>query len=373
MLTTGIVRTLAVLVCGLILLGAAVEPALGADISGSFETKLALAAEDPHELSGGSELYINLDQFLQRTALHVGMKVSRGFPQEEIFDFDVDEAYLDYYGDSFDLRVGKQRVSWGTAVELNPTNILNPVDLSEPLGDRRAVWMAKLDYYTGNGLQVTGVYIPFFEPAAEQIPGLPSVTVYKPEATFENSEYAMKASLLGVRGFDASISYFSGYEDLPVPVKSDGGPIQKAIYPEVQTIGVDFATAIDDFGLWVEGAYSKPSGLPEYHHWVVGSDYRFGSGLYTAAQYYHREDAQGESNYLFGGIEKDFLSIHYWKVGAIYDLDSDSYMVIPEVTISLAEATDLVLGMRYLEDSEGTLRLSGQQESQVYGQLVMSF
>ena len=46
------------------------------------------------------------------------------------------ECYADLYSfllPSLDLRIGKQRIAWGTADRLNPTDNLNPDDFSDPL------------------------------------------------------------------------------------------------------------------------------------------------------------------------------------------------------------------------------------------------
>ena len=40
------------------------------------------------------------------------------------------EAFIDYYSDLVDVRFGKQVIAWGKADEINPTDILNPQDLS---------------------------------------------------------------------------------------------------------------------------------------------------------------------------------------------------------------------------------------------------
>jgi len=42
----------------------------------------------------------------------------------------LDEAYADIYLKNTDLRVGRQVVSWGTADGINPTNYINPRELS---------------------------------------------------------------------------------------------------------------------------------------------------------------------------------------------------------------------------------------------------
>jgi hypothetical protein len=49
-------------------------------------------------------------------------------------NLDLREAYVDLYGflfDNLDLRIGRQRIAWGTADKLNPTDNLNPDDLED--------------------------------------------------------------------------------------------------------------------------------------------------------------------------------------------------------------------------------------------------
>ena len=43
-------------------------------------------------------------------------------------DIQLNEAYLDFYFDKFDLRIGKQKMTWGKSDGLVVTNIVNPRD-----------------------------------------------------------------------------------------------------------------------------------------------------------------------------------------------------------------------------------------------------
>ncbi|MFN7133238.1 MAG: hypothetical protein ACK4N5_14260, partial [Myxococcales bacterium] len=45
---------------------------------------------------------------------------------------DVDRLYLDAYGESFDLRVGRQALNWGSGQFFNPTDPFPQVLLAEP-------------------------------------------------------------------------------------------------------------------------------------------------------------------------------------------------------------------------------------------------
>ncbi|MEO0206913.1 MAG: hypothetical protein ABIL22_09610, partial [candidate division WOR-3 bacterium] len=50
------------------------------------------------------------------------------------FEIDIREAYIDILKfplENIDLRIGRQRIAWGTADKINPTDNLNPLDLED--------------------------------------------------------------------------------------------------------------------------------------------------------------------------------------------------------------------------------------------------
>ena len=54
------------------------------------------------------------------------------------YNLEIREAYVQLYGflsPKLDLKIGRQRITWGTADKLNPTDNLNPYDLE----DRKSV------------------------------------------------------------------------------------------------------------------------------------------------------------------------------------------------------------------------------------------
>ncbi|HQI70687.1 MAG TPA: hypothetical protein PLT47_08045, partial [Bacteroidales bacterium] len=70
------------------------------------------------------------------------------------FDADVREAYFDIYGlftKNLDVRIGRQRIAWGTADRLNPTDNLNPYDMEDiwDFGRHLGSNAIKLTYYAG--------------------------------------------------------------------------------------------------------------------------------------------------------------------------------------------------------------------------------
>ncbi len=84
-------------------------------------------------------------------------------------EIDLYEGYADLTFSRFDLRLGKQIVSWGRTDIISPVNNLNPRDMrgffNPEIEDLRLpLLMGRLDYYIGD-FTVEVIYIPFFEPS----------------------------------------------------------------------------------------------------------------------------------------------------------------------------------------------------------------
>ena len=114
------------------------------------------------------------------------------------------EAYVEissFLLDELDLKVGKQRIAWGTADKFNPTDNLNPNDLTDFLDFEAKVpsLAIKAGYYLGD-YTITGVWVPIFEPAlfpsggTQAFLGQMPDRVEVPARTPENGMFAIKLS-----------------------------------------------------------------------------------------------------------------------------------------------------------------------------------
>ncbi|MCK4696076.1 MAG: hypothetical protein KAT74_09945, partial [Candidatus Cloacimonetes bacterium] len=247
------------------------------------------------------------------------------------------EAYLDIYGlilKDLDVRIGRQRIAWGTADKLNPTDNLNPDDLEDmwDFGRHLGSDGLKATYYLGD-YELSAVFIPKFTPAvlpsgdwaAALSPSfdLPegiilrnySDKIIMPENNLkENSVGGAKFSG-NLFNYDFSLSYVYGRDDLPLINKASFTPVDtfgtvdisaEMIYPQMQVIGADFAGSLGDVGVWGESAIFFPEkiilstdlsalgmGIQEsialddepYIKYVLGGDYTFTNGIYVNAQY----------------------------------------------------------------------------------------
>jgi hypothetical protein len=196
---------------------------------------------------------------------------------------------------NLDVTLGRQRIAWGTADKMNPTDNLDADDLEDvwDFGRHRSSDAIKLTYYLGD-YTFTGVYIPLFKPATlpsdywmealmptQPVPaGLNQLVAV--ESTAEHIEHpdetALESSSGGVKaagrvlGYDLSLSYAYCRDDFPLLYKKVVAPVEGAAlslpmnvdidaylrYPRLHAAGFDAAGAIGQVGIWAEAAMFFP-------------------------------------------------------------------------------------------------------------------
>ena len=347
------------------------------------------------------------------------------------------EAYLDLYGflvPDLDIRIGRQRIAWGTADKLNPTDNLNPDDLEDvwDFGRHLGSNGIKISYYFRD-YTLSAVYIPVFTPAVLPIsewaqalsppmdlpPGLNQVrsedVIVTPESNLKNSIAALKIAK-NLRGYDFSLSYLYGRDDLPLatsvtiaPADTEGtvNASTKLIYPKMQVVGLDVAGAIGNVGIWAEAAVFFPEAVEmtmdltsvgmgittltalddePYIRYVVGGDYTFKNGLYVNGQYLHgfiHERGKGSlGDYFVFGVEKKMLQdkLEIAPIGGGLEVRDFSdiggnYAVIlgPEVTYLPRDNAEINVGFRMLEGKSTTTFGRVKDNDEVYVKIKYSF
>jgi hypothetical protein len=288
------------------------------------------------------------------------------------YNLEIREAYVQLNGflnKNLDVTIGRQRIVWGTADKLNPTDNLNPLDLEDILdfGRRRGSDAINLNYYLSNDFSLQGVFVPFFQPANMPVgifanalnptTELPqgmvlksfSDTILMPRYNLAESSKAGFKFKGFAKGVDFSVSYVWGYDGLPfstkntfIPVDLTGGTAiaSKLSFARTHIIGGDLATSIAGIGFWAEAATFIPekdvvmtndfsafyptSPVPvtqdsiildkskPYLKFVVGGDYNFSDGSYLNVQYMHgfvhERGAENLNDYFFLRYEKKFFN-----------------------------------------------------------------
>ena len=203
------------------------------------------------------------------------------------------EAVLRVGGRQLEARVGKLLFAWGTGDGYNPTDLINPYDYLDVVDNEKiGVYAGALRIAT-EASSVELVVIPAFAPS--RVPLLRSRWVPDPPAGFvaivdnrevpppaiSDMQYAARAHTT-VKGVDVSITYYDGYEHLPVArrsvVATESGvtlPRLTPVFARIKSPGFDFSTVYEKFELHGEGAFRlvESNGREDRFHWLAGSRY----------------------------------------------------------------------------------------------------
>lgn len=126
-----------------------------------------------------------------------------GKPSSDLEDYNkvlpvsvrVNELYVDFYGliPRVDLRIGQQRIAWGTATIFNPTDNLNPYNLENPIDFQRRLGVpaAKFDISAGDHVTISLVNVFMFTP-----PVLP-IALFREVTTIDTSVLVPSGFSLG--------------------------------------------------------------------------------------------------------------------------------------------------------------------------------
>lgn len=325
------------------------------------------------------------------------------------------EAYIDFYAlgsKKLDLRIGRQRIAWGVGSNFNPTDNLNPDDIEDIMdfGRHLASDGFKASYYLGE-YTITGVFIPTFKPAvlpegdwgSALIPGvtLPPgliLSEFTDQIIMPENKLS-ECSTSGLRvgrnlwGFDLSLSYIHGRDDLPIARKITATPgdepfevnlASELIYPRHDIAGIDLAGSLGNVGVWVEAAVFFPEkikmasdfssfgmGIQEttvlnddaFVKYLVGADYTFKNGIYMNSQFLHgffHERGDDLKNYLVFGLECQVLPEKLMiPFGIIIETDnfhkSDSAWIIsPGIAFRPVSNAEITFGIRLIDGAADT-------------------
>lgn len=340
-------------------------------------------------------------------------------------NFNFTEAFLDIYFADFDLRLGKQIITWGKADVANPTNNINPTDYSNLLDDEYiGVVAADLNYYWNDwNLQIVGV--PGFTPtrfppvdtrfslvppggiATIEDPLLPFALLVPieepvlPSNTTDNIQFGVRLQTT-YRGWDFSVSYYDGINDIPAatarlaptpfPVEIPEAIVP--VYHRYRAIGGDFATTFDRWGFHGEAAQLIFDGGLEddRFQYVLGLDYTksdilFDHDLFAIIEYVGEEVTSEGTGFstgtaldrvlvsaVAGNITYEFSD--YSKVelrGAADFHKGDDYYIQPQFVHKVTDDFEVTVGLDILGGPSDTFFGQFRDNDRVFVKLKYTF
>ncbi len=186
-------------------------------------------------------------------------------------DVNLHELYLEYVGSSWDIRIGRQIITWGKADGLQITDIICPGDFTEfitrDFDDIRIPVDALKFRYMTDLTNVEIIWQPFFKNAIlpggnspwaiplsidRELYNLPKL----PEKSLKNCEIAGKISFF-LSGIDFAFSGFYTWDDLPIvhEKRIDGRSQYCPEYHRVSFLGFEINKPINDFVIRSEVAF----------------------------------------------------------------------------------------------------------------------
>jgi hypothetical protein len=314
------------------------------------------------------------------------------------------ELHLTYYGDDFELSIGKQILSWGPSPAFKPTDNINAADfLDVPTLHKVGVPAASLLLHGEVDIQL--VVIPLFTPnrlpqannrwtilPEDVLRQIQDVTGFEPPILLERAlprdeiqnvqaGLRFRSSSL-IDGWDLELSAFHGFDTFGLfdaallfpPVRIE----VEQIYPEYNEVGGGFSTAAGRFTVHAEGAYHRTVGSVDDDYWqyVAGFDYVLDSGIPAALDRiqfgleYAGEGVDNENtrpvstfstgfnrvlvNSVLGLVDFVFSEETSVRAGGGINFNDDDFFVHAEITHKLIESLKLRAGVEVFSGPEMT-------------------
>lgn len=273
------------------------------DFSGYAETRHCAQTKSPNDfLASETMARLETRSFKENWSLFASMNLSANHTLKDESGVSIHEAYIDYVGPSWDVRLGRQIIIWGNADGVRITDNISPSDLSEYISRdfdeiRMAVDAVKLRITGDKG---TGelIYIPFFRQGISPDEDSPwalgksdsdTTGNSKPRKNIENGELGAKYALF-LPGVDMALSYFYTWNDFPYyTCTRDTGSCQATSpFHRLHIFGLEFSRPCNDFVFRGEAAFfhgkrylSKIENSPltqrDQIKWLLGIDWSPGN------------------------------------------------------------------------------------------------
>ncbi|MDA3878945.1 MAG: hypothetical protein PF436_01030 [Prolixibacteraceae bacterium] len=315
--------------------------------------------------------------------------------------FWLDELWAKQQFGSFDVTLGKQLISWGTADGINPINNINPTDYTDLLDtedERIGVYALRLQWFLDMA-DIDLLYVPLASfgvlpapnsrwfPSPEMMgllttlgSGIPiSLQSNAPESTLKTGEFGIRYRKR-FSGADIGLSYYNGYDHLPefTPDMSQFDPNAPQLvllenYNRQQVFGAEWVVLLP-WGM----AFRGESGLfvPEennstndrYIQTVAGIDKNLAlnnSSLTIIAQYIYDHNLEDNTyekfdlRHLFinspmANIDWAFNNGLSINLLSIYNIDSKDYYLSPEIGYNTIAGLNFTLQTDILGGESGT-------------------
>lgn len=301
----------------------------------------------------------------------------------------VNEAYGQYFADTFDIETGYMKVVWGKADEYHVVDVLNSLDYSEflktdYLSMLNPEMMLKVNVPVGMGGLLEIAYVPTLTPATfsvgdrwemkETKTELPAALMSLSTAysianpsfigatvdtdTFDYGQGALHYTST-VEGLDYGFTYYAGYNKMPTitfAVDAAAGEVSYLFsYDPVHIFGAEAAYALGGYNLKAEAAYQMSYDFAgddaevSNHElkWIAGFDkdtpignvniqetgvWILNSDEITAADYQYAADGTYTENLLIAALSQSIMNDKMdLSIAGFYHIEDNDFGIYPSV------------------------------------------
>jgi len=262
---------------------------------GEVDLDLELAKQFSNRLSGALKPRVRFDT----SGFAAGVNDEFGNNIGHRCILDLNEAWLRYAADRWDVTVGKNIFGWGTAHNYNPIDNINPYDLTDiPSAEKIGVF-ALAFMYSGDVMDLEAIVLPWLTPSRSAgtdnrwIGDRNSLSVdfdpfrpvsdgsELPDVAAKNIQFAMRlGSSSLVDGWDLSLNYYEGFDPVGVFQGTLAPPniLLRRVFPRVRELGGDFSTAVQNITVHGEmsARFTEDNEMDDdYIEYIAGFTYGF--------------------------------------------------------------------------------------------------
>lgn len=360
------------------------------EFHGFIDSYHAVRMKDPFDfLSSRSRFRGEIRGIKGQSSVYASINANHNYLLPDRTFIELREAYMDYAGESWDLRAGRQIIIWGVADGIRITDIISPMDFTEFLARdyddiRMPVDAMKFRIFTNN-IKLELVWIPVFQsfiypvdpenpwsifPPGDEGPVVRIAAVDLPERTLKNSEIGGRLAFY-LSGFDLSLSSLYTWNKFPVfRTEFSEGLDSMILFPGHQRlgmIGLDLSKPLGSFVIRGEGAFftgeyraTELNGFSNYLkktdvlRYLVGMDWYPGHEWSVTGQFSHtcildfEEDLEEDQHTILAtlGISKKILhSTLSISTFGYMDLTHTGFFNRTSIDYSLSDQIHLMMGV----------------------------
>ena len=267
------------------------------------------------------------------------------------------DLFAEWRGEQFDVRAGMSRITWGRLDEFQPTDVVNPLDLSRFLLEGRSEARLPVALLRGRaflpaGSTLEGILVPIFRRGEfDQLDEETSPFRLSPAGRRDRREPGVSWNTVqggarftsSISRVDVGLSAWRGFESFPTYTLAPFDPDPLALiiptfietFPRFTMVGADFETVSGPWGVRGEFAFFDAV-TPRSFEGGIGADRRAGNYRVALNALVSREEDTDLT--LVGWAERTFArDTRSLRLLAVYDPAADTAFVRGVGAVSLRD------------------------------------